>query len=118
MSKYAIAQPTITVDQRGMLIPLETLDVTGTGIAVIALARGAYLIIRPDLLAAFPPHYLRELSRKVQAIEPSEADTHHPGLRKQTILKELQGQGYVVSSGSEYEFPPTTPGSNLQQLQQ
>lgn len=29
MSKYAIAQPTITVDQRGMLIPLETLDVKG-----------------------------------------------------------------------------------------
>ena len=40
MSKYVIAQPTITVDQRGMLIPLETLDVTGTGIAVIALAHG------------------------------------------------------------------------------
>ena len=48
MSKYAIAQPTIIVDQRGMLIPLETLDVTGTGIAVIALARGGIT----DLIAA------------------------------------------------------------------
>ncbi len=118
MSKYAIAQPTITVDQRGMLIPLETLDVTGTGIAVIALARGAYLIMRPDLLAAFPLHYLRELSRKVQALEPLEADTHHPGLRKQSVLKELNAQGYIVSDGSEYEFPSIKPGSNLQQLRQ
>jgi hypothetical protein len=72
MSKSAMTQPTITVDQRGMLIPLDTLDVAGTGIAVIALARGAYLIVRPDLLAAFSPHYLRELSRKVQALDSAE----------------------------------------------
>ncbi|MFZ1466591.1 MAG: hypothetical protein WAV60_21325, partial [Anaerolineae bacterium] len=54
----------------------------------------------------------------VQALEPSEADTNHPGLRKQSVLKELNAQGYIVSDGSEYEFPSIKPGSNLQQLRQ
>ncbi len=44
----------ITVDSKGVVIPLEMLDAQGVGIAVLTLAPGAYLIMRSEMLAAYP----------------------------------------------------------------
>jgi hypothetical protein len=44
----------ITVDSKGVVIPLEMLDAQGEGIAVLTLAPGAYLIMRSEMLAAYP----------------------------------------------------------------
>jgi len=110
----------IKVDSKGITIPLEMLNVQGEGVAVLTLARGAYLIMRSEMLAAYPRQRLLEISRTAQALErlhPQEGPAFTP--RKQRALRELSQQGYPVSNGLEYDLQAVTrPGISLEQVQQ
>jgi hypothetical protein len=110
----------ITVDSKGVVIPLEMLDAQGEGIAVLTLAPGAYLIMRSEMLAAYPRQRLLELSRTAQALErshPKEGIAFTP--RKQRALRELSQQGYPVSDGLEYGLLAVAkPGISLEQVRQ
>lgn len=110
----------ITVDDKGIFIPLEMLDAQGEGIAVLTLAQGAYLIMRSEMLAAYPRQRLLELSRTAQALErlhSQEGPTFT--LRKQRALRELSQQGYLVSNGLEYGLQAMAkPETSLEQVQQ
>jgi len=110
----------ITVDSKGVTLPLEMLNAQGEGIAVLTLARGAYLIMSSDMLAAYPRQRLLELSQTAQALErprPQEGITFTP--RKQQALQELRQQGYPVSDGLEHGLQAIAkPGTSLEQVWQ
>jgi hypothetical protein len=92
----------IMIDSQRVSIPVEMFD-DGEGMAVLTLARGAYLIIRSDLLATYPRQRLVEFSRMAQTLEqllPDASGSFTP--RKWRALRELRQQGYPVSDGSEY----------------
>ena len=93
----------ITVDSKGVVIPVEMLNAQGESLVVLTLARGAYLIMRSEMLAAYPRQRLLEFSRTAQVLEhsrPKEGITFTP--RKQRALRELSQQGYLVSDGLGY----------------
>ena len=110
----------ITVDSKGVVLPLEMLNTHGEGIAVLTLARGAYLIISADMLAAYPRQRLVELSQTAQALErshPQEGITFTR--RKQQAMQELRQQGYPVSDGLEHGLQAIAePGISLEQVRQ
>jgi len=110
----------IKIDSEGVVIPLEMLDAQGEGIVVLTLARGAYLIMRSDMLRAYPRQHLLELSRTAQALErpcPEGGITFTP--RKQRALRELSQQGYPVSDGLEYGLQAmANPEVTLEQVWQ
>jgi len=110
----------IEVNSKGVVIPLEILDAQGEGIAVLTLAPGAYLIMRSEMLAAYPRQRLLELSRTAQALERShskEGTVFTP--RKQRALREMSQQGYPVSDGLEYGLQAMAkPGISLEQVRQ
>jgi len=93
----------ISVEKTGVVIPLKMLENQDEGITILTLADGAYLIIRSDLLAAYPRQRLLELSRTAQAMERVRVEksvTFTP--RKQRALRELSQAGYSISNGLEY----------------
>ena len=93
----------ITVDSKGVVIPVEMLNAQGESLVVLTLARGAYLIMRSEMLAAYPRQRLLEFSRTAPVLEhsrPKEGITFTP--RKQRALRELSQQGYLVSDGLGY----------------
>ena len=110
----------ITVDSKGVILPLEMLNAYGEGIAVLTLARGAYLIMSADMLAAYPRQRLVELSQTAQALERSRPQegvtfTH----RKQQAMQKLRQQGYPVSDGLEHGLQAIAkPGISLEQVRQ
>ena len=110
----------ITVDSKGVVIPLEMLNAQSEGLVVLALARGAYLIMRSEMLAAYPRQRLLEFSRTAQVLEhsrPKEGITFTP--RKQRALRELSQQGYLVSDGLEYGLQAmANPKVTLEQVWQ
>jgi hypothetical protein len=110
----------ITVDSEGVVIPLEMLNTQGEGLVVLTLARGAYLIMRSEMLAAYPRQHLLEFSQTAQALEQSrskEGITFTP--RKQRALRELSQQGYLVSDGLEYGLQAmVNPEVTLEQVWQ
>ncbi|MBM4457177.1 MAG: hypothetical protein FJ011_05335 [Chloroflexi bacterium] len=107
----------ITVDSQRVSIPVEMLG-DGEGMAVLTLARGAYLIMRSDLLATYPRQRLVEFSRMAQTLErllPGVNGSFTP--RKRRALQELHQQGYPVSDGSEYGLRAMVkPGISLEQV--
>ncbi len=110
----------IVVDSRGVVIPAEVFLAQDEGIAVLTLTRGAYLLIRAGLLAAYPPQRLLELSQALQALERARSEesiTFTP--RKQRALHHLTSQGYPVSDGLEYGLQAMVqPATNLEQVRQ
>lgn len=110
----------VTVDGKGVILPLEMLDAQGEGIVVLTLARGAYLIMRSEMLAAYPRQRLLEFSRTAQALERSRSEegiTFTP--RKQRALLELSQQEYPVSDGLEYSLQVmANPETTLEQVWQ
>jgi hypothetical protein len=110
----------ITDESEGVFLPLEMPNVQGEGIAVLTLAQGAYLIIRSDVLAAYPRQRLVELSKTARALEharPRENITFTP--RKQRALQELRQQGRSVSDGLEYGLQDVAkPEISLEQVWQ
>jgi hypothetical protein len=110
----------ITVDSKGVVLPLEMLNAYGEGIAVLTLARGAYLIMSADMLAAYPRQRLVELSQTAQALErsrPQEGVTFTR--RKQQAMQKLRQQGYPVSDGLEHGLQAMAkPGTTLEQVRQ
>lgn len=110
----------ITVGKEGVVIPLEMLDAQGEGIVVLTLARGAYLIMRSEMLAAYPRQRLLELSQTAQALECSRVEEGVTFTsRKQRALLKLSQEGYPVSDGLEYGLEAMAdPGITLEQVQQ
>ena len=110
----------ITVDSKGVVIPLEMLNAQSEGLVVLALARGAYLIMRSEMLASYPRQRLLEFSQMAQALEhsrPKEGIPFTP--RKQRALRELSQQGYLVSDGLEYGLQAmANPEVTLEQVWQ
>jgi hypothetical protein len=96
------------------------LDVEGEGIAVLTLARGAYLIMRSDILASYPQEYLLQFSRTARDLE----DQHRVRYteftpRKRRALRELSQHGYKISAGLEFGFQNIAdPEVTLAQVQQ
>ncbi len=107
----------ITVDSQRVSIPVEMFG-DGEGMAVLTLARGAYLIMRSDLLAIYPHQRLVEFGRVAQTLERSLPGFGVPfAARKLRALQELRPQGYPVSDGSEYGSRATVkPESSLEQV--
>ncbi len=96
----------IMVDRENVVIPMKVMDAQNDGIVVLTLARGAYLIMRSEMLAAYPRQRLLEFSRTAQALEElsrSERELRFTP-RKQQALRELSRQGYPVSDGQEYDL--------------
>jgi hypothetical protein len=92
----------IMIDSQRVSIPVEMFG-DGEGMAVLTLARGAYLIMRSDLLATYPRQRLVEFSRTAQTLERLLPDASAPFTpRKRRALQELSQQGYPISDGSEY----------------
>lgn len=98
----------ITVEAESIKIPLGLLtDSEDEGLAVLTLAEGAYLIMRSDVLAAYPRRRLAEISSRVRALQitcpPHQiAERVSASPRKQRALETLWQQGYSVSDGSDY----------------
>lgn len=107
----------ITVDSQRLSIPVEMFG-DGEGMAVLTLARGAYLIMRSDLLAIYPHQRLVEFGRVAQTLDRSLPGSGVPfTARKLQALQELRLQGYPVSDGSEYNLRATTKSeSSLEQI--
>ena len=110
----------ITISSEGVVIPLEMLDTQGEGIAILTLARGAYLIMRSEMLETYPRKRLLELSRTAQALERSRLEEGIPFTpQKQRALLDLSQQGYPVSDGLEYGLQVMAkPEVSLEQVQQ
>lgn len=110
----------ITIDSKGVTLPLEMLDIQNEGVAVLTLGPGAYLIIGADRLMAYPHRRWLELSRTAQALErphPQEGITFTS--RKQRALQALRHQGYTVSDGSEHGLRAMAGSeSSLEQVRQ
>ena len=93
----------ITIGSEGVVLPLEMLNIQGEGITVLTLAQGAYLIIRSDVLAAYPRQRLADLSRTARMLASSRSqETITFTSRKRRALQELSQQGHPVSDGLEY----------------
>ena len=94
----------IMVDGENVVIPLEVLNTQNDGLTVLTLARGAYLIMRSDLLASYPRQRLLEFSQMARALEetPGSQQDRRFTSRKQQALRELGQQGYPISDGLEY----------------
>ncbi len=110
----------ITIDSKGVTLPLEMLDVQNEGVAVLTLGPGAYLIIGADRLLAYPHRRWLELSQAAQALERSRSQE---GItftsRKQRALQVLHRQGYTVSGGLEYGLQSIArPKISLEQVRQ
>lgn len=107
----------ITIDRQRVSIPVEMFG-DGEGMAVLTLARGAYLIIRSDLLATYPRKQLMEFSQMAQTLEQLPPDANGAFTpRKRRALRELRQQGYPVSDGSEYGLRAMgKPEINLEQV--
>jgi hypothetical protein len=110
----------ITIDNKGVTLPLEMLDIQNEGVAVLTLGPGAYLIIGADKLMTYPHRHWLELSQAAQALERSRSQE---GViftsRKQRALQALRRQGYIVSDGLEHGLRAMTrPEVNLEQVRQ
>jgi len=110
----------IVVDSRGVVIPAEVFLAQDDGIAVLTLARGAYLIMRAGLLAVYPRQRLLELSQVSQALERARSEESIACTpRKRRALHELTSQGYPVSAGLEYGLQAMAqPVTSLEQVRQ
>ena len=110
----------ITVDSSGVTLPLEMLNAQGEGIAILTLARGAYLVMNADMLASYPHRRLLELSQTARALErPHSEEGVAFTRRKQQALRELRQQGYPVSDGLEHGLRSIAkPGTGLRQVWQ
>jgi len=93
----------IKIDNGSVVIPLELLDSPDQGLAVLTLARGAFLVMRAEMLDALPRQRLLDFSRTAQNVERSRSETSSSfAPRKQQALDLLHEQGYTVSGGLDY----------------
>jgi hypothetical protein len=108
----------IRIDDGSVVIPLELLDTPNQGLAVLTLARGAFLVMSTDVLAALPRERLLDFSRAAQAVEGLRSDAGGAfSSRKQQALDLLHRQGYTVSGGLEYGLRDmATHGVTLEQV--
>jgi len=115
----------ITIDAENIKIPMDLLaDSRDEGLAVLTLARGAYLIMHSDVLAAYPRQRLAEICRTVRALQtiypPRRTAGRIPASsRKRQGLKALLQRGYPVSDGSGYGLEEwLIPGVTLEQVRE
>ncbi len=108
----------ITVNNDSVTLSLKGLK--EESVAVLPLAHGAYLIMRSDILAAYPRQHLRELSRIAQAIgrlRHQEDISFTP--RKKRALQQLSQQNLPISDGLDYDLQTMAkPNVNLESVQQ
>lgn len=110
----------IRIDDGSVVIPLELLDSSDEGLAVLTLARGAFLVMSTEMLDALPRQRLLDFSQAARTLERvrSDADSTYT-LRKQQSLDLLHEQGYAVSGGLEYGLQDmAAPDVTLEQVWQ
>jgi hypothetical protein len=61
----------IRIDNGSVVIPLELLDSPEEGLAVLTLARGAFLVMRTEMLDALPRQRLLDFGQAVQGLKDS-----------------------------------------------
>lgn len=115
--------PTVTVEGNSVKIPLELLDEKkDEGLVVLPIAPSAYLIIRSDVLAAYPHNRLRDLGQAIELLHSLSEEARRGvsySSRKRQGLKELREQGYPVSDGSEYGLQEhLRPGVTLERVRE
>ena len=115
----------ITIDAENIKIPLDLLtDLRDEGLAVLTLAQGAYLIMRSDVLIAYPRQRLAEIGRAVRVLQTVYPPRWTAGKisakpRKQQDLRALLQRGYPVSDGSDYGLEEwLIPGVTLEQVRE
>jgi hypothetical protein len=112
-----------TIIKNSVKIPLELLDERkNEGLVVLSIAPSAYLVIRPDVLAAYPQDRLRDLGQAIELLHSLSEEAGQGAAyssRKRQALKELQEQGYPVTDGSEYGLQEyLRPGVTLEQVRE
>ncbi len=110
----------IRIDNDSVIIPLELLDSPKQGLAVLTLARGAFLVMSTEMLDALPRQRLLDLSRTAQTLERSRTDAGSTFIeQKRRALDMLQEQGYTVSGGLEYGLQAiAAPDITLEQVRE
>lgn len=91
---------TITIENNNIKIPIEMVE--QNGMAILTLAPNAYLVLRANDLANYPPEKLERLQIAARTLtQPAEMNpNYHP--TKARALRELRAKGYHVSGGEEY----------------
>jgi|GEM_PF-1992175 len=109
--------------EEGITIPLKLLNEAGDeGLVVLPLAKGAYFVIRADVLATYPRQRLasiRRVAKVLQDVETKPESKVPCTPRKQRRLDELAQRGFAVSDGSGYRLQEQLlPGVTLDLVRQ